>query len=147
MGRNKRLNYGVVEGLHESGYSQTLIGKIYDTPNGHISKVLRGLGVKTRKRGEKSIPLSFDKLDKGLQKELRNEGLLERYQMVTGFDVNVTSGEEKLDWKSLDKKTKVEIILDKLESGMTTREAAKELGIAQSTLVKTKNSYLKEVGV
>ena len=145
MGRNKRLNYEMIKGLYENNYGQALIGRILETPHGHISKVLRGMGVKTRKRGEVVHPVSYKNLDKRLKNLLKLDyEVFDRYVLVTGFDVKEDKV-SKEEWKSLSKKEKVDMIMEKLDEGMTTREAAKELGIAQSTLVKTKNSYKETV--
>lgn len=140
MGRNKRLNYELVAGLYESNYGQALIGRILETPHGHISKVLRGMDVKTRKRGEKVSPVHFKDLDKRIKDMLKMDvEVMDKYQEYTGFDTEEVESVKK-EWKDMNKEEKVEVIMDKLNGGMTTREAAKELGIAQSTLVKTKNS-------
>lgn len=143
MGRNKRLDYGLIAGLYESDYGQTLIGKILETPSGHISKVLKVEGVQARKRGERVIPEDYEMLSGDLKQRLKlDEEVFQKYQEVMGYEIK--EEQPKREWKELEKSEKFEIIMDKLDQGMTTREASKEIGIAQSTLVKTKNSYLKE---
>src|SRR5699024_8647158 len=138
MGRNKRLNYEMNKVLNENHYDQELIRKILETPHGHISKVLRGMGVKTRKRGEVVHPVSYKNLDKRLKNLLKLDyEVFDRYVLVTGFDVKEDKV-SKEEWKSLSKKEKVDMIMEKLDEGMTTRESVMELDISQSMLVKIK---------
>src|SRR5699024_577793 len=145
MGRGRRLNYGLVVGLYEGNYGQIAIGKILETPHGHISKVLRKEGVETRKRGEIVEPLPFNELPKMVQECIKADSqVLSNYEKVMGVSVVEEVQEVQLNWKEMNREEKVEVIFSKLDKGMTTREAAKEIGIAQSTLVKTKNKYLKE---
>jgi len=145
MGRGRRLNYGLVVGLYEGNYGQIAIGKILETPHGHISKVLRKEGVETRKRGEIVEPLPFNELPKMVQEFIKADSeVLSNYEKVMGVSVVEEVQEVQLNWKEMNREEKVEVIFSKLDKGMTTREAAKEIGIAQSTLVKTKNKYLKE---
>src|SRR5699024_9875533 len=145
MGRGRRLNYGLVAGLYEANYGQVAIGKILETPHGQVSKVLRKERVETRTRCEIVEPETFNRLPKRIQNYIKDDvEVLSKYEEVMGVKVTETVQEEKLNWKDMTRDEKVEVIFSKLDKGMTTREAAKEIGIAQSTLVKTKNKYLKE---
>src|SRR5699024_12407744 len=107
--------------------------------------LLRKEGVETRKRGEIVEPLPFNELPKMVQEFIKADSeVLSNYEKVMGVSVVEEVQEVQLNWKEMNREEKVEVIFSKLDKGMTTREAAKEIGIAQSTLVKTKNKYLKE---
>lgn len=141
MGRNRRMDYQLIGELYENFYSTVVIGRILDTPNGHVSKVLKRQGVKARKRGEIVKPIPFNELDKGIQAMiLSDEYVTYGYRRVMGK--NSIEIEEEKEWKDMTLEEKGEKAVGLLENGMTTREAAKIVGVSQSTLVKTKNRFL-----
>ena len=148
MGRNRRMDYELIAGLYENNYSTVIIGRILATPNGHVSKVLFKQGVEARKRGVRVKPVAFELLSKDLQDNIMyDEKLFEGYQRVMG-EVNVPKKEdvaevaEVKDWKEMSLEEKGKRIVELLDNGLSTRKAAAEIGISQSTLVKTKNRYL-----
>lgn len=59
---NRKLDYTVVEALYLGGYNMTKIADMLGSVNGHISKVLRKIGVPTRKRGEVVNPVPLKEL-------------------------------------------------------------------------------------
>lgn len=143
MGRNKRMDYELIAELYENNYNTVKIGNILETPNGHISKVLRVQGVETRGRGVQVIPVEFNKLTKRLQEMiLEDEEVLEGYKRVMGYGSEIERSEvEEKEWKEMTLNEKGKQIVELLESGLSTRKAAKVMGISQSTVVKTRKKY------
>lgn len=143
MGRNKRLDYELIEGLYLNMYSTVVIGRILDTPNGHVSKVLKVQGVKARKRGVLVTPEAFSDLASDLQENLMSDAkVFKNYKRVMGYGNDVGNEEEVKEWKDMTLEEKGESIIALLDRGLSTRKAAEEMGVSQSTLVKTKNRFL-----
>src|SRR5699024_11492711 len=104
-------NYGLVVRLYEGNYGQIAIGKILETPHGHISKVLRKEGVETRKRGEIVEPLPFNELPKMVQEFIKADSeVLSNYEKVMGVSVVEEVQEVQLNWKEMNREEKVEVI-------------------------------------
>lgn len=71
MAKEPKLDYDVIETLYQYGYNTKEIAKLVNSVNGHISKVLRGLGVQMRKRGEIVDKTNFYDMDSDAQTLLR----------------------------------------------------------------------------
>lgn len=67
LGRRRRMEYRIMVGLYQHGYTTVEIAELFHTPNGHVSKVLRGEGVKMRRRGQRGNKIPFDYFDEELQ--------------------------------------------------------------------------------
>lgn len=158
MGKSRRMNYELIVSLYENNYGQVLIGKIFNTPHGHISKVLRKMEVQARERGTVVEPIPYSKLSKDVkQLILADKDIKEDYENVTGYKVEtvkkkvtkkpakkkkVTRAKLMDGWKEMSIEERGKYIVNELEKGKSTRQVASEIGIGQSTLVGTKNKYL-----
>lgn len=82
MAKEPKLDYDAIETLYQYGYNTKEIAVLVKSVNGHISKVLRGLGVSMRKRGEIVDKTNFYDMDSEAQTLLKGfkEDLDEIYQ-------------------------------------------------------------------
>lgn len=71
MAKEPKLDYDVIETLYQYGYNTKEIAKLVNSVNGHISKVLRGLGIQMRKRGEIVDKTNFYDMDSEAQTLLK----------------------------------------------------------------------------
>lgn len=67
MAKQPKLDYDSIEVLYNYGYNTKEIAALLGSVNGHISKVLRHLGVPTRKRGEVAHKTAFYDMDSDAQ--------------------------------------------------------------------------------
>ncbi|MBX9158746.1 hypothetical protein [Bacillus cereus] len=67
MAKQPKLDYDSIEVLYNYGYNTKEIAALLGSVNGHISKVLRSLGVPTRKRGEVAHKTAFYDMDSDAQ--------------------------------------------------------------------------------
>lgn len=71
MAKQPKLNYDQVETLYLYGYNTKEIAGLLGSVNGHISKVLRHMGVAMRKRGEIVDKVAFVNMDSDAQTLLK----------------------------------------------------------------------------
>jgi|SRR5690625_307635 len=162
MAKKRRIDYTLVTALYENNYGQVAIGKMLESPHGHISKVLRKEGVVTRERGKVVQPVPFPKMSKDDQAVImKDEDFFKVFQEFTGYKhvvekkkkenkpVSAEKGKKKVvkrkkmdGWDDMTTEEKGEIIQNKLEEGKSSRKVAEEIGIGQSTLIGIRNMYL-----
>ncbi|MFV1457608.1 hypothetical protein, partial [Bacillus mycoides] len=82
MAKQPKLDYDSIEVLYNYGYNTKEIAALMGSVNGHISKVLRLMGVPTRKRGEIAHKTAYYDMDSDAQTMLTvyKETLDEMYQ-------------------------------------------------------------------
>ncbi|MCY8636610.1 helix-turn-helix domain-containing protein [Bacillus sp. S17B2] len=140
MAKQKRLNYELVGVLYTNGYTTKDIAEMFNSVNGHISKVLRASGVATRKRGEVVEKLPFDSFSPEDKKVVLNS---EMKDMLSGY-LNIKEEKEivpEVPFIELSLEDKAKQIQALQDRGLSQRGIAKELGIAQSSVSKTMKKY------
>lgn len=72
MAKQPKLDYDTIETLYQYGYNTKEIASLVGSVNGHISKVLRHIGVTMRKRGEIVDKVNFHDMDSEAQTLLKD---------------------------------------------------------------------------
>ncbi|WP_460271270.1 hypothetical protein [Bacillus sp. NEAU-Y102] len=79
----RKHDYKLIAYLYKAGYSQGDIAAIFDSVSGHISKVLKKEGVAARPRGQKVVPVPYEKFPDAVQKAAQEVGITARVQKVS----------------------------------------------------------------
>ncbi|PER55870.1 hypothetical protein CN495_08955 [Bacillus thuringiensis] len=146
MAKEPKLDYDVIETLYQYGYNTKEIAKLVNSVNGHISKVLRGLGIQMRKRGEIVDKTNFYDMDseaqtllKGLKTNLdeiydswfQRPSVQKRLTGVTVVSapiVSVTSEEAvESTVEAVEEVVDVESVLEEVSQGETKVEQVQEI--------------------
>ncbi|PGT89921.1 hypothetical protein [Bacillus thuringiensis] len=72
MAKQPKLDYDTIETLYQYGYNTKEIASLVGSVNGHISKVLRHIGVTMRKRGEIVDKVNFHDMESEAQTLLKD---------------------------------------------------------------------------
>lgn len=146
MAKEPKLDYDVIETLYQYGYNTKEIANLVNSVNGHISKVLRGLGIQMRKRGEIVDKTNFYDMDseaqtllKGLKTDLdeiyeswfRRPSVQKRLTGVTVLSAPVVSvtSEEAVEStvEAVEEVVDVESVLEEVSQGETKVEQVQEI--------------------
>ncbi|MFV1457455.1 hypothetical protein, partial [Bacillus mycoides] len=79
----RKHDYKLIAYLYKAGYSQGDIAAVFGSVSGHISKVLKKEGVAARPRGQKVVPIPYEKFPDAVQKAVQEAGITTRVQKVS----------------------------------------------------------------
>ncbi|MBE7114579.1 hypothetical protein FT641_17830 [Bacillus paranthracis] len=79
----RKHDYKLIAYLYKAGYSQGDIAAVFGSVSGHISKVLKKEGVVARPRGQKVVPVPYEKFPDAVQKAVLEAGITARVQKVS----------------------------------------------------------------
>lgn len=91
----RKLNYKLIAGLYNAGYSQGDIAYIFQSVSGHISKVLKAEGVQIRPRGVKVKPPTYAKFPASWKTALGDDETRKRAHEVSEAHKQKEKGKQK----------------------------------------------------